>query len=69
MQFQDKLKDLIDLFKNWLSDPQDSVQLEQWLDAADTLAHSFEFSDREQLYIDRIIEMYEEQFKTLIVCI
>ena len=29
MQFQDKLKDLIDLFKNWLSDPQDSVQLEQ----------------------------------------
>jgi len=66
MQFQDKLKDLIDLFKNWLSDPQDSVQLEQWLEAADTLAHSFEFSDREQLYIDRIIEMYEEQFKTQI---
>jgi len=66
MQFQDKLKDLIGLFQNWLSDPQDSVQLEQWLDAADTLAHSFEFSSREQLYIDRIIEMYEEQFKTQI---
>jgi putative phage-type endonuclease len=66
MQFQDKLKDLIDLFQNWLSDPQDSVQLEQWLDTADTLAHSFEFSSREQSYIDRIIEMYEEQFKTQI---
>lgn len=66
MPFQDKLKDLIDLFQNWLSDPQDSVQLEQWLDAADTLAHSFEFSDTEQLYVDRIIEMYEEQFKAQI---
>jgi hypothetical protein len=66
MPFQDKLKDLIGLFQNWLSDPQDSVQLEQWLDAADTLAHSFEFSDTEQLYVDRIIEMYEEQFKTQI---
>jgi hypothetical protein len=66
MRFQDKLKDLIGLFQNWLSDPQDSVQLEQWLDTADTLAHSFEFSSREQSYVDRIIEMYEEQFKTQI---
>jgi putative phage-type endonuclease len=63
MSFQNKLKDLIELFENWLSDPEDGVQLEQWIDAADTLAYSFEFSDTEQQYVDRIIEMYEEQFK------
>lgn len=63
MPFQDKLKDLINLIENWLSEPQDSVQLEQWVDAADTISHSFEFSDLEQSYVDRIIEMYEEQFK------
>jgi hypothetical protein len=63
MPFQDKLKDLINLIENWLSEPEDSVQLEQWIDAAETIAHSFEFSDTEQSYVDRIIEMYEEQFK------
>ena len=63
MTFQTKLKDLINLIENWLSNPEDSVQLEQWIDAADTIAHSFEFSDTDQSYVDRIIEMYEEQFK------
>ena len=63
MPFQDKLKDLINLIENWLSEPEDSVQLEQWIDAVDTIAHSFEFTDTEQCYVDRIIEMYEEQFK------
>jgi putative phage-type endonuclease len=62
MNFQDKLKALIELFEKWLSEPEDNVQLEQWIDAADSLAHSFEFSDIEQSYVDRIIEMYEEQF-------
>ena len=66
MTFQDKLKDLIGLFEKWLSDPQDSVQLEEWIDAAETLTYSFEFSDTEQSYVDRIIEMYEEQFKAQI---
>jgi|694.fasta_scaffold49800_3 hypothetical protein len=62
MLFQDKLKVLIDLFENWLSEPQDNVQLKQWVDDAEQLAYSFEFSDTEHLYIDRIIEMYDEQF-------
>lgn len=66
MNFQDKLKSLIDLLENWLSEPEDNVQIEQWIDSADILAHSYEFSDMEQLYIDRIIEMYEEQFKVKI---
>jgi hypothetical protein len=62
--FQDKLKDLLNLFENWLADPEDYTQLEQWIDSAETLAYTFEFSDIEHIYIDRIIEMYEEQHKT-----
>lgn len=62
MNFQDKLKALIELFEKWLSEPNDNVQIEQWVDAANSLAYSFEFSDIEQQYIDKIIEMYEEQF-------
>ena len=62
MNFQDKLKALIELFEKWLSEPEDNVQIEQWLDAAESLAYSFEFTDVEQTYVDRIIEMYEEQF-------
>lgn len=62
MQFQDKLKSLIDLFENWLSKPEDNVQIEQWINTAKSLAFSFEFTISEQTYVDRIIEMYEEQF-------
>jgi hypothetical protein len=62
MLFQDKLKALIGLFDNWLSEPEDNVQLEQWIDAADSLAYSFEFTDLEQPYIDKIIEVYEDQY-------
>jgi putative phage-type endonuclease len=63
MHFRDKIVDLIGLFEKWLPDPQDNVQLEQWLEAAETIAYSFEFTDIEQVYIDRIIDMYEEQIK------
>jgi hypothetical protein len=66
MTFKDKLKDLVNLFEKWLPEPQDGAQLQQWIDSADTLAYSYEFNDVEQTYIDRIIEMYEEQFKALI---
>jgi len=63
MLFQDKLKDLIELFEKWLSEPEDNVQLEYWINDAESLTYSFEFTDSEQYYIDKIIEMYEEQFK------
>jgi len=63
MEFQSKVKDLIGLFENWLSDPQDEVQLEQWRDAAETIADSFEFTDTEQECMDKLIDMYEEQHK------
>jgi putative phage-type endonuclease len=63
MEFKQKLKDLITLFDIWLSVPEDVVQCEHWIASAEDLAHSFEFTEIEQQYVDRIIEMYEEQFK------
>jgi hypothetical protein len=64
INFQDRLKDLLNLLENWLAEPEDYTQLEQWIEAAESLAYSFEFSDIEHIYIDRIIDMYEEQYKT-----
>jgi len=66
MTFKCKLKDLVNLFEKWLPEPQDGAQLQQWIDSADILANSYEFNDTEQTYVDRIIEMYEEQFKAVI---
>jgi hypothetical protein len=63
MIFQDKLKDLVSLFENWLPEPADKAQIEQWIQSADDLAHSYEFSDIQQIYVDRIIDIYEELFR------
>jgi hypothetical protein len=61
MRFQDKVKDVIGLFENWLSDPQDDTQLEQWQDAAELIIDSFDFNHIEQSYMDRLIDIYIEQ--------
>jgi hypothetical protein len=66
MEFKNKLKDLITLFNIWLSDPEDVSQCEHWVESAEELAHSFDFTEIEQRYVDRIIEMFEEQFKHVI---
>lgn len=58
-----KVKDLITLYTNWLSDPQDYVQLEQWRTSAETIAYSFEFTEMEERYIDKIITMYANLYK------
>jgi len=63
MTFYNKLKDLIDLIHVWLVDPEDNTQLEQWVESANDMAYFFEFSDNEQVYIDKIIGMYKEQLK------
>lgn len=63
MLFQDKLKDLVSLFENWLPEPADKAQIEQWIQSADDLAHSYEFSDIQQIYVDRIIDIYEDLFR------
>lgn len=58
MHFQDKIKALITLLNQWLQEPRDYVQLEQWYNSAQTIAWTFEFSEQEEQYVDRIIEMY-----------
>ena len=63
MTFTEKIKDLINLIDNWLLDPKDNTQLIQWKYSAEYLAYTFEFNDTEQIYIDKIISMYEEQFE------
>jgi len=62
MTYHTKLTELIALFEKWLPDPEDLTQLQQWTEAASALAYSFEFTDQEQIYVDRIMEMYAEQF-------
>ena len=63
MKFKDKLTDLIDVVDNWLFDPDDEVQLQQWKDAAEMIAYSFEFSDTEQPYIDLVLDLYVKQLQ------
>jgi len=62
MTYYTKLTELIALFEKWLPDPEDSTQVQQWTEAANALVYSFEFTEREQVYVDRIMEMYAEQF-------
>jgi putative phage-type endonuclease len=63
MQFKEKLTILIDVVDNWLSDPDDDVQLQQWKDDAEWIAYTFEFSRSEQPYIDLILQLYAAQLK------
>ncbi len=65
--FGTKLKDLLTLIERWLPIPSDNSQLEVWIESADKLAYGYEFSDVEQYYVDRILDVYEEQFKALII--
>ena len=49
--------DWITLLDQWLSDPEDEVQLKEWSSNAEELAYPYEFSKKEQPYIDQIIEL------------
>jgi putative phage-type endonuclease len=49
--------DWITLLDQWLSDPEDEVQLKEWSSNAEELAYPYEFSKKEQPYIDHIIEL------------
>jgi len=62
--FCEKLKDWITLCEQWLSHPADGVQLRQWIESATELADSYEFTDAEEQYVERILEYYEVQFHT-----
>ena len=63
---KDKLLNWITLCTHWLSDPEDAVQVEQWIDSAEQLMNSFEFSDQEQEYVDDILDKMEIQWKALL---
>lgn len=51
------------LVEHWLSPPEDHVQLEQWLESADELAYSYEFSDTDERLVEEILRCYEIQFR------
>ena len=55
--FKEKLMDWITLLDQWLSEPEDEVQILEWIDSAEALAYSYEFTTKEQPYVDQIIEM------------
>jgi len=63
MTFHDKFKDLIGKLENWLSTPQDEAQLDQWAEEAEMVAHWETFTDAEQELVNKLIDMYQEQFK------
>lgn len=60
--FKESLKSWIILAQQWLSDPEDYSQLEDWYDVINRLAESYEFTDQEQTYIDMIIDSQYEQY-------
>ena len=60
-----KLKEIVELYENWLQTPSDNTQLDIWLESAEEIADPYELTDKEHEYLDVIIDMYTEQFKTL----
>ena len=59
----EKIAEWITLLENWLTPPEDSAQLEQWLSSAEELAYAYEFSPNEEVDVDQILNGYEEQFR------
>lgn len=51
------------MLENWLSPPEDLVQMEQWYDSANELAYSYEFTEEEEQVIEQILECYQAQFR------
>lgn len=58
-----KIAEWLTLIENWMSPPEDYVQLEQWLESANELADMYEFSDAEERLLDEILRRYEIQFR------
>ncbi len=61
--FRTKLAEWLRLVENWLSEPEDSVQLQQWLESAEELADAYEFTSEEEGVVDHLLEAYEAQFR------
>jgi len=66
--FHEKLKTIIHLFDAWLPLPQDHTQLEQWMESAQMIIDTFDIeSETELAYLDRILEMYHEQWTKILL--
>ncbi len=65
--FFKELKEVIYLLENWLPIPNDLAQIETWIESAEKIVDSYDFNDKEQKYLDLILEIYEKQFKDLII--
>jgi len=63
MHFKDKLQILIGLIENWLSEPEDDVQYKQWHTDVDEIIYTLDCSEWEEVYLDKIVEMYDDQIK------
>lgn len=61
-----KVTEWLTLLENWLSPPEDHVQIQQWLDSAHELAHSYEFTEDEEIIVEHILTCYQEQFHCLL---
>jgi len=59
--FQEKLTEFLQVLDQWLSDPEDSVQQEEWMASAEWIAYTYEFSELEQDYVDHLLDMFREQ--------
>ena len=66
MNFKEKLRNAITLLDQWLTDPEDDVQLEQWMTSAETFVDFFDWTEEEERYIDLILDKYEDQWKKVI---
>ena len=59
--FQQRLTEFLQILDQWLSDPEDSVQQEEWNASAEWIAYAYEFSEVEQDYVDYLLNMFREQ--------
>jgi hypothetical protein len=59
--FQQRLTEFLQILDQWLSDPEDSVQQEEWMASAEWIAYAYEFSEVEQDYVDYLLDMFREQ--------
>lgn len=59
--FQQRLTEFLQILDQWLSDPEDSVQQEEWMASAEWIAYAYEFSEVEQDYVDYLLNMFREQ--------
>jgi len=59
--FQQRLTEFLQILDQWLSDPEDSVQQEEWMASAEWIAYAYEFSEVEQDYVDYLLGMFREQ--------